>query len=353
MFESSVEYCERMIGDESTAIGGQLSVAVSGTVVMETAFGKTLGRCLDTGDLHPGFCTTKPILGLAVGLLIDDSLVDLDDYIRSSLHPKMGGGVTLASILNHSAGLVEPNSVSWRMCPPADRWELLQDASADDGPGYSEIVAGLVLEEFIERVTGQPAASFVEERILDPLGISQSVIVSPERALALDVRKRTTVPFSIGSYGCIPLLTERLPCQSAEIRPAFGPLVTAGGLCRLYAALGRVFQGEVVPGLPSPEALRRLLSAVDRHEEKLFRRSCAFSGGFMVELVDHAFGDGISRHAFGRCAGITHSAAFFDPERELAAAYYLNGSILEDTDRAQAIRSAIVSLLLEEVDHVA
>ena len=353
VFESTVHSFSSLISDKTIAIGGQLCIAIAGELVVDIATGETLGRELQVDDLHSGFCITKPLQGLALGILIDQGLCDLRQVVRSSLHPKISQGVTVASLLNHSAGLIEPLAVSWRLCPPDARWQLLQSSSRSEGPGYSEIAAGLIIEDLIESATTQSAAAFIEEEILDPLGLTDTVIVSETRASTPDVRRRTTVPFAISAEGCVPLLSERLACQIAELRPAFGSLVSAQGLCRLYAAVERVFQGKSVDGLPSRETLRALLSAVSFHDDKVLKRKCAFSGGFMVNLSEHHFSNRISHDAFGHTAGITQCAAFCDPRRELAAAFYLNGSTLTDPDGAHDIRRDIIDSLLMDVDHVA
>ena len=352
LFESAVEYCSRLVTDGRTALGGQLAVSVRGELVVDAAFGKTLGREMRVTDLHSGFCITKPLLGLAVGLLIDEGKVELGDIVRSSLHPKTSGGVTIASLLNHSAGLTEPLAVSWRLCPRDERWRLLQSSSTAPGPGYSEVAAGLILEDVVEQATDQTATSFLEDRIIDPLELQGTIIISSERALSQRVRQRMTVPFALSPDGAVPLLSERLICQVSEIRPAFGSFVTASGLRRLYSFLTRVYVGSEVEGLPSPQALRLLLDASSQHDDPVLNKECAFAGGFMVGLADHSFGETVSKNAFGHTAGITHCAVFCDPDHDLAAAYYLNGASLADTDKARAIRSKIFTTLFEELSDV-
>ena len=351
MFDTATRYFTSLIDQGNIAPGGQLTVAIDGKAELAAVYGMTLGRKLRESDLHPGFCITKPLLGLAVGLLVDDELTTLDAVVESTTLSAASTGVPLTSLLNHEAGLTEPNAAAWRICPVAERWRLLAAASRADRPGYSEIAAGLVLEEFIEQKIGEVAEKFIETRIIDPLGLSEEIIISRERALELLVRRRTAVPFSVRPEQCIPLLSERLECQVAEIRPAFGALVSANGLCRLYTALGRVFHGTRVHGLPSSQTLNQLLAAVARFDEPSLGRLCSFAGGFMVHLEDHSFGHNISSDSFGHSTGITHSAAFCDPARRLAAAYYLNGSCIEDLDQARSIRRHLVTHILEDADH--
>jgi CubicO group peptidase (beta-lactamase class C family) len=347
-FSATLGYCDDLIAG-GAALGGQVAVVQGGSATLDVAFGETLGRPMELRHLHPGFCVTKPLLGVLVGHLLDDGDLHLDQTVRSGLHPGTASGVSLAGLLNHSAGLIEPTAADWRLCPPAKRAELVSSTGPSTGPGYSEVAAGLVLEELIEDSTGSCASDLIGQRVLDPLGLGDSLVVSSTRALESDVREVTTVPFAEVGGSWVPLLSERLPDHVATIRPALGSLVNASGLARFYGALCRVAKGEVVDGLPSQCSLAALLGRPARHEDPVLARECSFSGGFMVGLREHSFGHLVSDDAFGHSAGITQSAAFCDPAGDLAAAFYFNGSVLADTVHAEGMRMRLVDHIVEDV----
>ena len=123
----------------------------------------------------------------------------------------------------------------------------------------------------------------------------------------------------------VPLLSEALPQQLADVNLAFGGLANASGLGRLFMNVRHVLAGGFV------EDIRRLAhcaSCCDIDEssprDARLRRECAFAGGFMVDLEEHAFTD-LLPSAIGHSSGIVPTFALCDPEHEVTIVCVLNG----------------------------
>ncbi len=351
-FDRTVAYVGELVAAGAVATGAQLAIALGGRTIVDVAFGTTLDRPMRTDHLHPGFCVSKPLLGLAVGLLMDRGLITLRETISWPHHEGTADGVTVAQLLNHRAGLDRPTALEWRLCPDDERPALLRQAPFAPGPAYSELVAGLALESTIAERIGVPAGDLIEREILGPLGLADDLIVTARAAEDRGVRARAAVPVAGLPDRAVPLLSERIPLTLRELRPAFGSLVTASALCRLYTGLEVVSRGRVVEGLPTPATLQELRStARGRASDRLLERPCDFSGGFMIGLTDHGFGHLVSPEAFGFVGGIAPAVGFCDPDARVAAAFYLNGSVLEHPQEAEGVRSRIVDTIIEEARH--
>lgn len=333
----------------------QLFVQVGDAVRLDVAEGETLGGArLSPAHLHNVHCATKPLLPLAIGRLLDAGAVNLDTDVTAVLPEghalRPPAGVQLGDVLRHVAGMTAPSAAFWRMARPAHRRKLLQVEGTTAGVGYSELTGWLVLEAIVEAVTGADAATFLATEIIEPLELGDGLFValgaSPDAVLA-----RVRVPFAGLPDEVIPLLSEMIPSQIADIRPAFGGLATMSALGRLYAALGRLVRGVAQPGLPTPESFARLLA--DRRGpvfDPILGCTMDFAGGFMRSLDGS---DGISPHlgpeVFGHTAGFVNCMAFHDPAHELSVACFVNGIQLE-RELIYEPRRAIVDAIFADME---
>ena len=297
--------------------------------------------------LHPGYCCTKPLLGLAFGLLVDRFDIAMGTRIRLASSSPGDDGVPVPALLNHTAGLGAPRAIDWRVRRAEDRATLRSRIAWSSRAEYSEMAGGLLLEELIGTTTGRPAATFIEEEVLSPLGIADDLVVDPARAQEPGVRRRLSVPIAGLPERYVPMLSERVLLH--DTGPTLGGLVTASGLCRLYAALERCISGIDIAGLPTPATTNALLDqrrgSVD---DGVLEKRCDFAGGFMVRLADHGFGYRLSDRAFGHVGGNGPSLGFCDPASGLAAGIYLNGAAVGLDDQSSGIRSMIIDAIVDE-----
>lgn len=333
--------------------GCQLHVSLRGATVVDLAVGATIGgEPLRTDHLHSGFCITKPLLGLAVGHLIDGGRLaptaPVNDVIGA--HPWIPSGVTVAEVLSHDAGLLRPLGYEWRLCPPDQRDDFLNTITNEVSSVYSEIGAGLVIEALVVASTGRSPSEFIEEEILRPLGVLDEVIVDSSLAVSQTVRSRVRVPIGGLPDRCIPLLSERVGNQLAETRPAFGSLVTMRGVGIVAAAIERVLAGHDHAGVPSPATLASMMGhrrSVRRDD--LLHRDCEFAAMMQVGLGRHHVSNSATTRAVGHVAGIANCVTVSDPGSGMALAAYLNGSTLGDPHRAAATRLDLVDGIIDLV----
>ena len=255
---------------------------------------------------------------------------------------------TIADLLMHHAGMAEPSAALWRMTPPDRRAAFFASPPETSGPAYSEVSSWLALAAVIEQITGQRAEDFVESVILKPARLIDDIIIRPDRAISAAQQGRVQVPVAGLPVERVPLLSERLPQQLADVNPAFGGLINASGLGQLYSDIRQAMAGEAVDGMPTSASLHELL----RHRRQsvwdaTLQRSCAFAGGFMVDLPEHGFGRTFP-NAFGHSSGIVPHFGLCDVERELAVACCLNGVSPASAD-LEVLRSLVLAAVLTDV----
>jgi len=124
---------------------------------------------------------TKTFTAVAIVQLRDGGLVGLDDCVGDHIPEAAHPGPTIRRMLSHSSGLQRE--------PAGDLWETMETPTVDEllgrldeaeqvlEPGrwwhYSNL-AFCLLGEVVARRAGMPYRAWVQERILDPLGLSRT-----------------------------------------------------------------------------------------------------------------------------------------------------------------------------------
>lgn len=162
---------------------------------------------------------TKVFTAITALSLVDDGLLELDVPVSTYLDEYKGREITLRHLLTHTSGL--PGTwTGWRSAFDDghffDREELLKDlleTAPETAPGaalkYSCLGYNTIMA-LAERVTRQPWASLVHDRVLDPV----------------------TAPLLYSEFGS-PVIAEEEPsflgfypdparCAATEIQPEFG-----------------------------------------------------------------------------------------------------------------------------------
>ncbi|MBL8798858.1 MAG: beta-lactamase family protein, partial [Planctomycetia bacterium] len=130
---------------------------------------------------------TKPFVVTGILLLADQGKLALDDSIDRHVKGVPGGDqITLRHLAQMRSGLYNYAADTNQDLPKqsARQWQpqellavafrqppLFKPGSAFDYSNTNTVLLGLV----IEQVTGQPLASFIEQRILKPVGLSHTV----------------------------------------------------------------------------------------------------------------------------------------------------------------------------------
>jgi CubicO group peptidase (beta-lactamase class C family) len=124
---------------------------------------------------------TKTFAAAAVMQLREEGLLDLDDPLSRHLPEAAHGTLTLRRMLSHLSGLQrEPPGEVWETLEFPGEAELLarlEDAEQVLGAGvawhYSNLAYAL-LGHVVTRASGTPFRAYVEERLLDPLGLGRT-----------------------------------------------------------------------------------------------------------------------------------------------------------------------------------
>jgi CubicO group peptidase (beta-lactamase class C family) len=175
--------------DDDKIVGAQLLVIKNRRTVLDQAFGwrdrddKVAMTCDTIFNIRS---MTKPLVGASIQILLDEGALALDDAAAKYLpgfDTEKSKHITIAQLLAHRGGL--PLTI---ITNRLDEWETLEaqaNAIGAKGPQfepgakfwYSD--AGTdTLAAIVEVVSGMNLEAFVQERLLDPLGMSDTFFLS-------------------------------------------------------------------------------------------------------------------------------------------------------------------------------
>ena len=197
---------------EDDIVGAELLVIVHGKAILHEAYGwadREAERPMETGSVFCVRSMTKPLIGAAVQMLIADGAFSPGDRVAEylpSFDVEGSRDITVEHLLHHTSGL--PMS----LILGRDLAELEAAggirAVADLGAGHElEFEPGTdfrysdqgtdTLTALIEVTSGMTAAEFVRSRVLDPIGMQDTVCVLEE---GLALRERA-LPKYVGAAG--------------------------------------------------------------------------------------------------------------------------------------------------------
>jgi CubicO group peptidase (beta-lactamase class C family) len=141
--------------------------------------GGKLLNALNAGDLQPveAMSITKSLVSLAIGRLVDGGKLSLDTPV-SHYFPEWQQGlkdsITLKHILSHTSGIqYSETEESSRVYPDYVQRALAAELSARPGETFVyNNKAVNVLSELIARVSGRRMDEFIQDELLEPLGIT-------------------------------------------------------------------------------------------------------------------------------------------------------------------------------------
>ena len=163
--------------------GCVLTVMRAGDVVLARAYGvanRETGEALSTASVIDAGSLTKQFTAYAIAMLAAEGRLSLDDDVRTHIPelPAYPHTVTLRHLLSHASGLREYTEAPALAGDGRDGATLLMQAnglSFRPGDQYLYSNSGFVLlGRVVERVSGQPLAAFLRERIFSPLGMTHT-----------------------------------------------------------------------------------------------------------------------------------------------------------------------------------
>lgn len=191
-----------------TIVGGELLIIKNRKTVLHEAFGdrdREDKKPMERNTIFNIRSMTKPLTGVAMQMLIDEGKVQLDDtaarYLPGFDNDK-SRMITIRQLLEHRSGL--PLTV---VSLGTNQYSSLQKQAQTAGekgpqfkPGekfwYSDAGCDTVAA-IVEKVSGKKIDEFVQERILQPLGMSDSYYPGK----ADDLRKQRIASLYMGQPG--------------------------------------------------------------------------------------------------------------------------------------------------------
>jgi CubicO group peptidase (beta-lactamase class C family) len=279
--------------------------------------------------------STKPLMSVAIGQLVERGLARLDDPVATHL-PEFAangkGGITLRHLLTHTAGI--PNAhKQWSR----ESWDeiVAKICAAAPEPGfrigidceYHVASAWYLLGEIVRRRDGRSYGQYVREALLAPLGIADFWVGMSAGDFAAN-RARVAQPYASTGSELAPIDFWALSGSAESLaicRPGGSGWGTARALARFYAAL--LGGGAPICRADTLESLTAVaLPAVyDRNLKVTLNRALGFVlDGKEFGPASAWYGNRCSPRAFGH-AGYHSSVAFADPTHGLAVALAWNG----------------------------
>ncbi|MBV6509905.1 MAG: hypothetical protein JJLCMIEE_03021 [Acidimicrobiales bacterium] len=265
------------------------------------------GRPVIRTTRWPLFCLTKPVLGLAVGVLAGRNGITPDTLVGDIVPhgPAAEQGWRVADVLSHTAGISEPPLWQVLLSPPQLRPQLVLGAQPhpEFRPGktsaYSEWAGAAITEGILTALSGQPAGTWVNDELLTPLGVEGLRFAAPGESIDAEGLGCYWLKEAPGEAGK-PLLWFATPEFASQLGPAAGGIGSAESLGTLWlCVLHHLRSGRHSAVLGDPALLRNWL-AWRRAElpDVVLGRNCAFGLGMTVDLAGHGFGSGPGAAAF-------------------------------------------------------
>jgi CubicO group peptidase (beta-lactamase class C family) len=191
-----------------TIVGGELLIVKDRKTVLHEAFGdrdREDKKLMERNTIFNIRSMTKPLTGVAMQMLIDEGKVKLDEpaakYLPGFDNDK-SRTITIRQLLEHRSGL--PLTVIALGINQYPNLQKQAQAAGEKGPQfkpdekfwYSDAGTDAVAA-IVEKVSGKLIDEFVQERILQPLGMSDSFYPGK----ADDVRKQRIASLYIGKPG--------------------------------------------------------------------------------------------------------------------------------------------------------
>jgi len=166
-------------------VGGEILVIKDRRIVLHQALGwadRERLVPLERNSIFRIASMTKPFAGTAVLMLEEEGLLSFDDRVADhfpSFDNPRSGAITIRQLLLHRSGFVQGGQPrGYRESPDLrDAVDLLGAAGPVFPPGEEFIYSNLnsdLLGAIVAEITGEPVERFLEQRILTPLGLSDT-----------------------------------------------------------------------------------------------------------------------------------------------------------------------------------
>jgi CubicO group peptidase (beta-lactamase class C family) len=346
------------------ARGAVFEIRQEGEVIVSCGIGSDgLGAPVGPETLFAVYCSAKPVVALAVGLLVEAQELSWDDQLADLVEDELAlagdvGQVTVAQLLTHTAGLYRLRADEMLRRSPHDR----RAVASQHGPpagwspttdlAYSNFLGWYWLVRVIEAITGGPASAYITGAVLTPLGLTDDIFTGFRLEDTAGAAARCGVNVDLTGSRPVPMLLERSPSFMGDPDlAAAGGYATVQGLCAFYEELMTVL---AAPTDASGRLPRHLIETmvgpvVTGRQDPVLGRGGPWGLGFMVDLRHHSFGDHASPRSFGHSGNAGSSFAFCDPAHDLSVAVLYTAKV-DDRFAVHIRRHGFLSKLYETLD---
>lgn len=205
--EDLVEIVSGYVQDEKV-VGSELLVLKNRRIVLHEAFGwqdRDQQLAMSVNSIFNIRSMTKPVVGTAIQMLVDEGKLALEDLVAKHLpafDTDASRDITVEHLLTHRSGL--PLTMVTSYFDEYASLRKLADAAGEREPDFTPGTAFQysdtgydVLGALVEAVSGVPLEQFVQERILDPLEMADTITLIE----ADDPRTDRIASLYIGSRG--------------------------------------------------------------------------------------------------------------------------------------------------------
>lgn len=181
------EHVQGLVDDEEI-VGGELLVIKDRSTVYREAFGWKDREAKQPLEVDAIYCVrsmTKPLVGTAIQMLIDEGKLSLDTPVYEILPFFAGeqtGKITVKHLLTHTAGFPF-TTIGNPLATYADLAAVAAEAATvelgfEPGSQFEYSDAGSdTLGAIVAKLTGAPVEQFIQQRILDPLEMQDTVVL--------------------------------------------------------------------------------------------------------------------------------------------------------------------------------
>lgn len=341
---------------DKLALGAAVAVVIDGRPVVDLWGGlRERERPWERDTLVNVFSTTKGFTAMCAHHLVDQGLLELDAPV-ARYWPELGHGITVAMLLDHTAGLP---AVRAPLPPEAlFDWSAMTTALAAEEPwwepgaahGYHAVTFGWLVGEVIRRVSGRTVGRYLREELARELDLHIGLDASHDaRVAVLRTGPRPTTPeptlferimmepqsvtakaFANPPSLLMPGTVGSRAFRAAEI-PAVNGHATARAIAALYGSVERLL---------SRESIARAATERAHGRDLVLDVSTRFGLGFMLSQPGESFGP--HEGSFGH-PGMGGSLGFYDPVARVGFGYTMNrmGTATIVDPRARALIDAL------------
>jgi CubicO group peptidase (beta-lactamase class C family) len=176
-------------------------------------------------SMHRMYSVSKSFVSLAIGLMIDEGKIKLDDQVVKFFKDKIPENIhpyLVQATIRDLLMMATPHTENSYTCNDSDWAATFFNKKPSHPPGtiFSyDTAATVILNTIVERISGVPFLEYMREKLLDPIGFSKDAwcVKTPEGTSwggsgvickLRDMAKLAYVCMNKGSWGHIQLISE-------------------------------------------------------------------------------------------------------------------------------------------------